>query len=91
MNVNFVNIGTEEVSLSITNIDPLIRFNKTREIFPSVTWVSSILLTTVDTSASVERLGFKESAVVSDLHQDTKGSWFESGYQICAEVSSLQQ
>ena len=29
------------------------------------------------------------SLVVSDLHLESKGSRFESGYQLCAEVSSL--
>ena len=38
----------------------LVRFNKTREIFPSVTRVLSILLTTAATSASVERVNSKE-------------------------------
>ena len=28
--------------------------------------------------------------VVSDLRSKTKGSWFESGCYLCAEVSSLQ-
>ena len=37
------------------------RFNKTREIFPSVTWVLSILPTAAATSASVERVNSKES------------------------------
>ena len=31
------------------------------------------------------------SLVVSDLHTETKGSRFESGCQLCAEVSSLLQ
>ena len=57
MNVNCVNIGGR--SLNITNINFLIRFNKTREIFPSVTRVLSILLTTSAISASVERANFK--------------------------------
>ena len=43
-------------SLNITNINLLIRFNKTREIFPSVTRVLSILLKTVATGVSVERM-----------------------------------
>ena len=30
------------------------------------------------------------SLVVSDLRSETKGSRFESGCQLCAEVSSLQ-
>ena len=29
--------------------------------------------------------------VVSDLRLETKGSWFEFGCYLCAEVSSLQQ
>ena len=60
MNVNCGNIGREEESLNITNINLLNRFNKTREIFPSVTRVLSILLTTAATSASVERVNSKE-------------------------------
>ena len=60
MNVNCVNIEREEESLNITNINLLVRFNKTREIFPSVTRVLSILLTTAATSSSVERVSSKE-------------------------------
>ena len=56
MNVNCMNIEREEQSLNITNINLLVRFNKTREIFPSVTRVLSILLTTAATSANVERV-----------------------------------
>ena len=70
MNVNCVNIEREEESLNITNINLLVRFNKTREIFPSVTRVLSIFLTTAATSASVERVNSKErvkrSAVCSN-------------------------
>ena len=60
MNVNCMNIEREEESLNITNINLLVRFNKTREIFPSVTRVLSIFLTTAATSASVERANSKE-------------------------------
>ena len=63
MTVNYVNIGREEESLNIANINLLVRFNKTREIFPSVTQVLSILLTTADISvesASVERVNSEE-------------------------------
>ena len=59
MNVNCVNIGSEG-SLNITNINLLIRFNKTREIFTSVTRVLSILLTTGATTAIAERVDSKE-------------------------------
>ena len=59
MNVNSGNIGREE-SLNITNINLLNRFTKTREIFPSVTRVLNIFLTTAATSASVERVNSKE-------------------------------
>ena len=59
MNVNCGNTGREE-SLNITNINLLHSFNKTREIFPSVNQVLSILLTTAATSASVERINSKE-------------------------------
>ena len=59
MNVNCGNIGSEE-SLNIININLLNRFNKTREIFPSVNRVLSILVTTAATSASVERVNSKE-------------------------------
>ena len=57
---NCLNIRKEEESLNIANINLLVRFNKTREIFPSVTRVLSILLTTAATSASVERVNSKE-------------------------------
>ena len=56
MTVNCVNTGRKEESLNIANINLLIRFNKTREIFPSVTRLLSILLTTTASSASVERV-----------------------------------
>ena len=35
--VNCANTGREEEFLNIANINLLVRFNKTREIFPSVT------------------------------------------------------
>ena len=57
MNVNCVDIEREEESLNITNINRFVRFNKIREIFPSVL---SIFLTTAATSASVERVNYKE-------------------------------
>ena len=57
MIVNSLNIGGK--SLNITNMNLLIRFNETREIFPSVTQVLSILLTISAISASVERTDFK--------------------------------
>ena len=60
MTVNCVNIERVEESLNITNINLLVRFDKTREIFPSVTRVLSIFLTTAATSASVERVNSKE-------------------------------
>ena len=60
MNVNCGNIRREEESLSITNINLLNRFKKTREIFPMVTRVLSILLTTAANSVSVERVNSKE-------------------------------
>ena len=53
MNVNCVNIWGR--SLNITNMNLLFRFNKTREIFPSVTQVLGILLTISANSASVEK------------------------------------
>ena len=57
MNVNCVNIGGR--SFNITNMNLLIRFNKAREIFPSVTQVLSILLTMSAIIVSVERVNFK--------------------------------
>ena len=57
MNVNCVNNGGR--SLNITNMNFLIRFNSTREIFLSVTQILSILLTTSAISKSVERTNFK--------------------------------
>ena len=61
MNVTWVNIGREEESLNITNINVLMRFIKKREIFPTVTQILSILLTTAATSASLGRAHSKES------------------------------
>ena len=46
--------------MNITNINLLVTFNKIREIFPRVTLVLSILLTTAATSAGVERVNSKE-------------------------------
>ena len=60
MTVNCVNIEREEESLNIANINPLVRFNKTREVFLSVTQVLSILLATAATSASVKRVNSKK-------------------------------
>ena len=57
MTANYVNIGREEESLNTENINLLVRFNKARGIFPSVTRILSILPVT---SASVERVNFKE-------------------------------
>ena len=52
-----MNIGREDESLKIVNL--LVRFNKTQEIFSSVTHVLSIL-TTASTSASVGRVNSEE-------------------------------
>ena len=46
--------------MNITNNDLLITFDKTQEIFRSGTRVLSIFLTTAATSASVERVNYKE-------------------------------
>ena len=58
MTVNCVKTGREEESLDTENL--LIIFDKTRKIFPSITQVLSIFLTTAATSASVERVNSKE-------------------------------
>ena len=42
--------------MNFTNINLFIRFNKIREIFPSITRVLSILVITAAIRASVERL-----------------------------------
>ena len=61
MTVNCVNTEREKESLNIANINLLVIFSKTREIlFPSVTRVLSILLTTAVTSASAEMVNSKE-------------------------------
>ena len=60
MNFNCGNIGREEESLNITNVNLLNRFNKAREMFSSVTRVLSIFLTTAAISESVERIKSKE-------------------------------
>ena len=83
MTVNYVNIGKEEESLNTANINLLVRFDKTREIFSSVTRVLIILLTTAATSASAEKVNSKERVL--------KDSMLDSGYQLSTEVSSLQQ
>ena len=58
MNVTCVNMENEQKLLNIADINLLVRFNKTQEIFPSVTQNLSIFLTA--TSASVERANSKE-------------------------------
>ena len=45
--------------MNVTDRNLLIRFKNTREVFPSVTLVLSILLTTSAISASAERTNFK--------------------------------
>ena len=55
-----MNIEKEEESLNITNINLLVRYDKTREIFPSVIRVLSIFLATAATSASAEKVNSKE-------------------------------
>ena len=60
MNVNCMNIERERRRLNITNINLLVPFNKTREVFPSLTRVLSTLLQTTATSASVKRVNSKE-------------------------------
>ena len=57
---NCVNIERDEKSLNITNINLLVRFNKAREIFPSVTRVLSIFLTTAATSTSMKRVNSED-------------------------------
>ena len=59
MLVNCANIGGR--SLSITNMNLLIRFNKTREMFLNVTQVLTILLTISAISSSVEKTNFKKN------------------------------
>ena len=58
--------------MNITNINLLIRFNKTQEVFSSVTWVLSILLTTAAASASVERVNSKRfnTLLLMCIHRD---------------------
>ena len=73
MNVNCVNIEREGESLNIANINLLVRFNKTPEIFPSVTRVLSILISTAITNAN-RKSEFQRAS--------TKGSMFESGCQL---------
>ena len=46
-------------SLIITNMNLLIRFNKTRKIFSSITRVLGILLSTSATTASADRANFR--------------------------------
>ena len=60
MTVNFVNIWREAEPLNIANTNLLVRFNKIREIFPSVTRVLSIIQTTAASTRNVERVNYKE-------------------------------
>ena len=60
MNVNCMNIEREEEYLKITNINLLVRFNNTQEIFSSATRVLSISQRTAATSARVQRVNCKE-------------------------------
>ena len=48
--------------MNIANINLLVRFGKTREMFSGLTRVLSILLTKAAPSASVERVNYKERA-----------------------------
>ena len=50
MNVNCVNIEREKESLNITNINLLVRFNKTQELFPSVTRVMKVCHESINAS-----------------------------------------
>ena len=56
MIVNCVNIERKEKSLNITNINLLVRFNKAREIFPSVNQVLSIFLKAREIFPSVNQV-----------------------------------
>ena len=57
MTFNCVKTGMEEESLNIVNINLLVRFNKTREIFPRA--LSNLSATTA-ISTSVERVDSKK-------------------------------
>ena len=46
--------------VDIANINLLVRFNKAREIFPSVTRVLSIFITTAATSTSMKRVNSED-------------------------------
>ena len=84
MTVNCVNIGREEESLNIANINLLVRFNKTRQIFPSVTRVLTILQTTTATSADSEKVNSKEGVFV------TASGNILAGGNFCFRVFKLQ-
>ena len=51
---------TREQILDFYNINFLIRFDKTRKMFHSVTWVLNIFLTRTATSTSVQRANSAE-------------------------------
>ena len=55
-----MNIGREEESLNIININLLIKFNKTQKTFPSAPRVLNFLLTLEAASASEERANSTE-------------------------------
>ena len=60
MDTHCGNSEREDESLNMTSINLLNRFNKTREILPSVTRALSILLAIAATTAIVERANSKE-------------------------------
>ena len=82
MTVNCVNIGREEESLNIANINLLVRFNKTQEIFLSVMRVLSILLTTAAASVSVERVNSREC--VPKIPCLIMAASYEQRYALCS-------
>ena len=56
-----------------------------------ITWISNTPTASHMGQIWERQIRRARSLVVSDLRSETKGSRFESGCQLCAEVSSLQQ
>ena len=77
--------------MNITNVNLLTRFNKA-EIFPSVTGILSVLLTTSATSASVERGNFKGDPLFIILRSlVNKLCLIENTYQVINQTGSARK
>ena len=82
MIVNCLNIEGEEDSLNITDTNLLVRFDKTREIFPSVAWVLNTFLATAATIASVKRVNSKDR--VPEISYSIPSATYAQRWGLCS-------